>query len=340
MVSIDNYLQHKFTISDIENYILTNAEETINLEFKRGDALKKGKSDKEKVKVKNEIAKDVSSFANSDGGIIIYGIEEKDNKACRIYYVDGREFTSETLEQIINSRIQRRIEDLRIDVLRNEAKIEQSVYIVKIPRSSNAPHRTSDGRFYKRYNLQSVIMEEYEVRDLYSRTENTNLEIIPPNIDVIRGEAVVGTGKYKGYDVYIDFEIINQGNVIEKLYKIEIHLPSEVISTSNPQVYMEKYNRRTLNHSIFSFPNKSPLYQGERLKIAKVELNIDYNNFEFIEDHKIYFKLYYSNGIKEYNFFLLDKALYKGNKLSKDHIYDSYTPPFKIGSDPKNELKI
>ena len=32
-------------------------------------------------KKKAEIAKDVSAFANSDGGIILYGIEEQEHKA-------------------------------------------------------------------------------------------------------------------------------------------------------------------------------------------------------------------------------------------------------------------
>ena len=47
----------------------------IYISRRRGGAL--SKDDKKKA----EIAKDVSAFANSDGGIILYGIEEQEHKA-------------------------------------------------------------------------------------------------------------------------------------------------------------------------------------------------------------------------------------------------------------------
>ena len=61
-----------YTQADIQSLIDNNVEESIHLDFKAAAALDKSE------KKKDEIAKDVSSFANSDGGVIVYGISEKD----------------------------------------------------------------------------------------------------------------------------------------------------------------------------------------------------------------------------------------------------------------------
>ena len=62
------------TLDKISSLIDEKVEENLHLDYKAAAAL--GKTDGKK----NEISKDVSSFANSDGGILIYGIKEYDEK--------------------------------------------------------------------------------------------------------------------------------------------------------------------------------------------------------------------------------------------------------------------
>src|SRR5687768_442894 len=115
---MEDDLNYIFTQEDIDRYISTNAEESSHLEFKRGDALQK--SDQAKF----NIGKDVSAFANADGGILIYGIEEKDYKANNLFFVNGNEITKEWLEEVVNSRVQKKINGLKIDPIRYNNKIE------------------------------------------------------------------------------------------------------------------------------------------------------------------------------------------------------------------------
>ena len=142
---------HKLEDYDIEfiNSLIENEiEESIHLDFKAGEALSKSDSKKK------EVSKDVSSFANSDGGIIIYGITEKNHKAYQLSFIDGNIYTKEWLEQIISTTIKRNINGLKIFPIRNNGKISESIYIVQIPQSLDAPHLSRDKRFYKRYNFE------------------------------------------------------------------------------------------------------------------------------------------------------------------------------------------
>ena len=63
-------MARNWTESRLQNYITSEIEESLTLEYKSAEAL-----DRNETK-KKEITKDVSAMANSAGGIIVYGISE------------------------------------------------------------------------------------------------------------------------------------------------------------------------------------------------------------------------------------------------------------------------
>lgn len=159
MVIISNDLNEIKIKELIDNEVV----EDLHLDYKACDALKKN-DDK-----RNEISKDVSSFANSDGGIIIYGVVEQDNKPFKIDNgFNPGEISKEWIDQVINSKISPKIENVRIIPI-NLSNSSNLIYVIDIPKSNRSPHQSSDKRFYKRYNSRSVPMEEYEIRELYFR---------------------------------------------------------------------------------------------------------------------------------------------------------------------------
>ena len=84
---MDFFEKTEYTETDLRILIETQAEESTYLDFKAAGAL-------EKTNVKRaEIAKDVSAFANSDGGVIIYGIKEEGHVASGFSFIDGNEYT-------------------------------------------------------------------------------------------------------------------------------------------------------------------------------------------------------------------------------------------------------
>lgn len=149
---------------DLVSLITEGVEESVLLDYKACPSLTTG--DKEKT----EISKDVSSFANSAGGTIVYGMIEKDHKPVDIDLgYDPRVITKEWLEHVIHGKIQPRINGLYINPVelttKNPGKV---VYVVTVPRGTTA-HQASDRRYYKRFNFGSHPMEDHEVRDVMNR---------------------------------------------------------------------------------------------------------------------------------------------------------------------------
>jgi len=158
---------------DILDLITNQVQEDLNLDYKGCDSL--GRSDGKK----REISKDVSAFANSAGGTIVYGVIEDKHLPVRIDVgFDPTDITREWLEQVINSNIRRRIDGVRINqVALNQTNPGKVIYVISIPQSVRAPHMAADHRFYKRFNFESVPMEEYEVRDVARRSETPDLHL-------------------------------------------------------------------------------------------------------------------------------------------------------------------
>ena len=162
-----------WTEARLLDMVSARVQESLTLDYKACAAL--GVSDSKK----NEISKDVSAFANSAGGVIVYGVLENGHYPLRLDIGFSREeISKEWLEQVINSRIQRRISGVRVaQVELTTSAPDRVVYVVEIPQSPLAPHQAADKRFYKRFNFESVPMEEYEVRDVAGRQSTPDLRI-------------------------------------------------------------------------------------------------------------------------------------------------------------------
>ncbi|MBP7768450.1 ATP-binding protein [Candidatus Woesebacteria bacterium] len=165
---------------DLLDLIKNKVQESVELDFKEAGSLS-GSEGKKK-----DIGKDVSSFANSAGGVILYGIveDQSDHTASAIEGVSAATFSKERLEQVINSQVQPRIDGLRIQQIDLLSQKGKAVYVVTIPQSDRAPHQAGDKRYYKRFNFESVPMEDYEVKDVSRRLSSPKLDLqyfISPN---------------------------------------------------------------------------------------------------------------------------------------------------------------
>ncbi|MDM1410713.1 ATP-binding protein [Myroides odoratimimus] len=276
----------------VNSLIKNNIEESINIDFKSADALSKVDSKKK------EISKDVSAFANSNGGIIIYGIDEIDHKASSISFVDGNEFTKEWLEQVISSTIQRNIPNLKIFPIRKDGIIAQTIYVVQIPESLETPHIARDKKFYKRYNFESVAMEEYEIRQLYGRTVKSKLCFDDYNLSYQKLDEDNVLFK-------VDAMVFNDGEKPERDYKINVYLEefsNEIIikwqTNGNGKNY--EYTKLSDTKIKITSPSITSIYPDETLNVIRFDFEIPIKNLEEIFSKlKIKFLLLYPNGQDE-----------------------------------------
>ena len=295
----------KYTKAHIDYLIRSRAEESIHIEFKAGPALDWTDSRKK------EIAKDVSAFANSDGGIIIYGLSEENNAASGYSFVDRNEFSKEWLEQVINSKIKRRIPDLEIDVIRVGNKISQSVYVVRIPRSSESPHMASDGRFYKRFNFESVRMEEYEVRDLFRRMDETQLKLLPAEFTGAI-DSVTRDQNVKVFRLSVILDVKNTSRTIEQTYKTILRIPRSVYDNSHAEGLSPFFRKYQRDYALLNVPGTTPLFPQEVNTLVRFDLLISGNHLADLATFPMKIRFYYSNGIYELQYFLDTKMKIDG----------------------------
>jgi hypothetical protein len=156
------------TKEDLQRLVDEEIQESLTLDYKASPSLARDD------KPRDELCKDVSAFANSAGGQIIYGIVEKDRKPVKVD--DGSDLSREWIEQVIDSRVQPRLDGLVITPV--PVGGGRYAYVLTIPQSSGrAPHQAPDKKYYKRQNFQSVPMEDYEIRDALRRATTPELYV-------------------------------------------------------------------------------------------------------------------------------------------------------------------
>lgn len=139
--------------------------ESQTLEFKR---VLPGNSDKDK----HELSKDVSCLANTDGGDLVYGVEESDGAACSLAPITGElaDAAVRRIAQVLDASIEPRIQGLRIqcvDILGGYA------VLIRVPASFDGPHSiriNQNRRFVMRNGTSTTDMSFDQVRAAFDRT--------------------------------------------------------------------------------------------------------------------------------------------------------------------------
>ena len=163
---IERFFKDKKEIKpeDIEFFVSQKIEEHMNLDYKDIKAYQDA----------DDLANHVSSFANSDGGLIVLGvsqneIKDENGKTTKIYPKKATwgkvSLDKESLEQKLMTRIKPPINGLVIKPIRNEK--DEVIFLIDIPKSGLAPHMSFDNKYHSRTNFGTRAMEHYEVANLF-----------------------------------------------------------------------------------------------------------------------------------------------------------------------------
>jgi len=292
---MDFFDRNEYTIKDLEDFLKLEVEENRHLDYKRGDALS---FENKKI---NEITKDVSAFANSDGGLIIYGVNEDKSTHKPSGYVPivDPKISKEWLEQKINL-IQPKIKDLRIFPIRLESKTNQSIYIVKIPRSDDAPHMANDNKYYRRGDFSSDPMQGYEVRDTFFRVSRPLLRIIGVEFE----QAIMPENSKFGF--FFKAFIQNDNNAVATLYKLNVYVYTKVqvdsiiLASSEGKLSNCTFTKMDSDCARLSIYSNEPIFRDECITMGNVYFQIpEMIKEEFIQTTIIRVVLFYEGGTTE-----------------------------------------
>lgn len=146
--------------ADLNGLVENQVGERRNLEFKRD--LPENGADATK-----EFLADVSSFANAQGGDVIFGVEEANGVAIAVPGVelDDVDATILTLENRLRDGIAPRLTGVRMQPV----PLENGRYalVIRVPSGMAAPHQVSfrsSGKFYNRNSAGKFQMDVHDLR--------------------------------------------------------------------------------------------------------------------------------------------------------------------------------
>jgi hypothetical protein len=128
-----------------------------------------------------DIATDLSAFANTSGGVLIYGLAEDSNRKLTILNPIRLNGERERIDQIVRTCVD---EVPFFNVTAIETQQDQSIgyLVVLVPPSERAPHMVivkGESRFYGRSQTGNYVLTQADVGRLYERRRVSEASVLP-----------------------------------------------------------------------------------------------------------------------------------------------------------------
>lgn len=209
---------HSTTLQDIQAFVADGQEETLHLEFKTiADPRFSSRDDRK------NLAKALSGFANSDGGVLVWGIEtakgpndidcasataEIDNVDMLISKLN--EHTGQAVSPLVEGVLHRKI----------ASSGDRGFALSLVPVSDSGPHMAKMGedRYYKRSGDSFYRMEHFDIEDMFGRRRKPVLGLhYSAHVEPASGDS---SGRV--YDASVTLGIANKGRGSAKFPYLEV----------------------------------------------------------------------------------------------------------------------
>lgn len=202
-----------------------NKEEDLQLDFKLTNGSFETSDDRKNLAIA------LSGFANSEGGLIIWGINARKNKdgvdcSCGIEEIKQLRKAINRLNSLTGELVSPLVEGVCHKSI--ELSEDAGIIVTLIPASDSGPHMAKgrESRYYKRSGDSFYKMEHYDIEDMFGRRKKPNLNLftfLETGVDVISGY-----GEWRECKVIIG--IINDGRGIAKYpyISLKIYPPYEL----------------------------------------------------------------------------------------------------------------
>lgn len=156
---------------DIQSLVEKEIEEGVYVDYKEELKIETGDD-------KKEFLNDVVSFANTDGGYLIFGIKEENKKPIELkpISIDNIDKLEQKINQIVleNSNIEPRIKHILKSIELDNGKY---ILVLEVIKTFNGPHRSNKTKFYARNSAGKYELSVMELKNAFLSSETLNKKI-------------------------------------------------------------------------------------------------------------------------------------------------------------------
>lgn len=205
-------------LQDFDDFIANQQEEHLQLDFKTINKADLGHRDDRKT-----FAVAISGFANSSGGLIVWGIDARKNangvdcasgkqeiKPVSRFIARLNEFTGQAVSPVVDGVKHRAILDSG----------DKGYAVTIVPESDSGPHmaKLGEDRYYKRSGDSFYKMEHFDLEDMFGRRRHPKLALRTKLIGIHRESS-------PDAQLLILMSIENYGRCTAKAPFLSIELP-------------------------------------------------------------------------------------------------------------------
>jgi hypothetical protein len=163
----------------LQRLVADKLQESVDLDFKiKKDSNSGNAADDDK----KNLAKLLSAFSNSMGGLVIWGVDARKNPegvdcAIALTPISNIEKFKSDIVELVSRVIMTRHEGVHVHHV-NSAISGSGYLLVYVERSERRPHRNEiDKKYYKRAGGSCIVMEHFDIEDSFKRFVVPSLEL-------------------------------------------------------------------------------------------------------------------------------------------------------------------
>jgi len=282
-MNLEEYFE-EIGYQEILKFVEEKREEDVYLEFKT--AVHLNVNDQNKNSDKKNLSKCISGFANSNGGIIIWGVEavQKGGIDCasKLVPIEQLKKFANRLNSLEGQSVSPIVEGIRHNLILIDSENDKGFIKTLIPKSKIAPHMANyaDKHYYKRSGDSFYMAEHYDIADMFARNSSPILDVKICDV------------KWKRLDNnFVRFEVAfaleNKGNVIAKYPYLSVWVNGAYVfdefGLDGNGFTGLKRTKRTSHWRDYSGGNTIVVYPNVMLEVDKV-----YGVFSLLKREEIY----------------------------------------------------